>query len=441
MSILFDEFKTICLHLNQVGITPTLMGSLGLEFVSKEDWEPSDIDIHVPGDPRGWEAPDELRIYDWDKIMSVMEELGYQLVDIHEHEFQKNGVSVEYGAIDALYDFAGISESEIELIQEGEIQFRVPSLRQFLRIYEASSKDSYRNDQNNNKDFKKIAWLNRNLFPISPLSDSMTDRDRTEIVTMFYEKVDEDNRLEKGRQGQLEYFVTMNYIHKFAKAGDRILEIGAGTGRYSIALAKEGFQVSAIELVEKNLKELKDNAKELTNLAACQGDALDLSRFENDSFHVTLSFGPMYHLYDEKDQHKALNEAIRVTKPGGIILVAFLSAHAIICTNYLYDFLPTTAGIKQNFDSDYRVKHFKEQLFTGFDVCEFEELFIGKDVEYITTVAVDNVLEIAEARPDFAMTDEDFRAFADYQLHICEKREMLGNSSHLLYVCRKKQSN
>lgn len=163
MSVLFDEFKTICLYLNKVGITPTLMGSLGLEFISKEDWDPSDIDIHVPGDSRGWEALDELRIYDWDKIMAVMKELGYNLIDVHEHEFKKNGVSVEYGTIDSLYDFAGISESDIELIQLNGIKFRVPSLKQFLSIYEASSKDSYRNNNNNNKDFKKIAWLNSHL--------------------------------------------------------------------------------------------------------------------------------------------------------------------------------------------------------------------------------------------------------------------------------------
>ena len=56
MSLLFEKFKTICFHLNRVGITPTLMGSLGLEFRTKENWEPSDIDIHVPGDPRGWEV-------------------------------------------------------------------------------------------------------------------------------------------------------------------------------------------------------------------------------------------------------------------------------------------------------------------------------------------------------------------------------------------------
>ena len=71
------------------------------------------------------------------------------------------------------------------------------------------------------------------------------------------------------------------------------MEIGAGTGRYSIALAKEGFRVSAVELVEKNLKELKENANGIANVEAFQGDALALTRFEDDTFDVTLSFGPM----------------------------------------------------------------------------------------------------------------------------------------------------
>ena len=163
MNSLFDEFRTICSHLNQVGITPTLMGSLGFEYRSNEDWEPSDIDIPVSGDPRGWEAPDHLRIYDWDKIMKVMNHLGYTLVDIHEHEFQKDDVSVEFGSIDSLPDFAGVSKSDIELIHLEDITFRVPSLEQYFSIYKASSQDSYRNDHNNNKDFKKIDWLERHL--------------------------------------------------------------------------------------------------------------------------------------------------------------------------------------------------------------------------------------------------------------------------------------
>lgn len=85
---LFNEFLIIAKELNKVGITPTLMGSLGFEYRSKTKWNPSDIDIHVPGDPRGWDAPDELRIYDFDKIEKLMESLGYELIDRHEHEFK-----------------------------------------------------------------------------------------------------------------------------------------------------------------------------------------------------------------------------------------------------------------------------------------------------------------------------------------------------------------
>lgn len=270
------------------------------------------------------------------------------------------------------------------------------------------------------------------------MEKSIEQMDRTEIINEFYSRISEDVRLEKSRQGQLEYFITMNYIHKFLKHGDRVLEIGAGTGRYSIALAREGYDVSSVELVENNLSVLKKNAQGLDNIHAYQGDALDLSRFSDACFDMTLSFGPMYHLYAAEDHHKALDEAIRVTKPGGFILVAFLSAHAIICTNYLYDWVPAVTGLQENFDSEYNVRHFKEQLFTGFDIVEFEELFKNKEVDHIATAAADNVLEIAEKRADFSMTDEDFKAFADYQLHICEKREMLGNSSHLLYICRKR---
>ena len=85
----FAEFLKIASQLNKMGIVPLLMGSLGLEQTTDQDWQARDIDIHVHGDERGWEAPDEERIYDMDKIEPMMERLGYRLVDLHEHEFQK----------------------------------------------------------------------------------------------------------------------------------------------------------------------------------------------------------------------------------------------------------------------------------------------------------------------------------------------------------------
>ena len=258
---------------------------------------------------------------------------------------------------------------------------------------------------------------------------------REEIVSAFYGKYDEDGRLQRSRHGQLEYAVTMDYIHRFAAPGDSVLEVGAGTGRYSIALAKEGVDVTAVDLVESNLALLRENSKGLGNLRAVKGDATDLSGFADQTFDVTLVLGPLYHLYEKEDVHKAIDEAIRVTKGNGVILFAFISVFGIMYANYFYG--RWAAGQKENFTEDYRVRHFKEQLFTGYDVVEFEKLFDGKPVQWITTTGTDGLLEPIEDRPDFEITDQDFTLFVDWYLAFSEKRELLGNTLHLLYICRK----
>ncbi|MBQ7057979.1 MAG: class I SAM-dependent methyltransferase [Firmicutes bacterium] len=260
--------------------------------------------------------------------------------------------------------------------------------------------------------------------------------ERISLLNKFYDGDTEDQRLIRSRHGQLEFFTTMHYIHQMVPENGRILEIGAGTGRYSIALAKEGFPVTGVELADKNYEKLVEYGKAVKTFTPYQGDALDLSVFPDNSFDLTLILGPLYHLYDRNDQIRAIREAIRVTKLSGIIMAAFLSVHAIIYDNYLQG--NTLFGLDENFTSDYQVRHFTDQLFTGFNIDEFESLFTAEPVEWITTAATDGLLELAEDRKDFAMSDQDFAAFADYHLHHCERRDLLGCSSHLLYICRKK---
>ena len=260
-------------------------------------------------------------------------------------------------------------------------------------------------------------------------------RSRKEILNGFYTEIDEDGRLQRTRHGQLEYRTTMTYIHRYANIQSKVLEVGAGTGRYSIALAKEGMDVTAVELLENNLAVLKENSKGMDNLQAFQGDTTDLGRFSNDTFDVTLILGPMYHLYETDEVNRAIDEAIRVTKPGGVMLFAFISVFAIMYANYFYG--NWAFGQEENFTNDYMVKHFKEQLFTGYDVNEFEQLFEKKPVEWITTAGVDGLLEPIEKRPDFSIPDADFDAFASWYLAFAEKRELLGSTNHLLFICRK----
>ena len=260
---------------------------------------------------------------------------------------------------------------------------------------------------------------------------------RVEMMNGFYDGYKEDDRLERSRRGQLEFFTTMEYIHRYVGKDARILETGAGTGKYSLTLAKEGMDVTAVELVEKNLEILRRNSEGIPNIHSYQGDATDLSRFPDGCFDAVLVFGPMYHLFEPAEIDQAIDEAIRVCRKGGVLFFAFLSVYAIMYANYLSG--NWAAGEEENFTEDHSVRHFEEQLFTGYDISEFEELFTEKAVEPLAIVSTDGFLEAIQKQPGFCFSDEDFEAFKKWHLAFAEKRELLGLTSHLLYICRRKQ--
>lgn len=157
----FYEFLTIAKKLNDIHITPLLMGSVGLEIVTHVNWDAQDLDIHVPGDKRGWEVPADQSIFDWQRIVEIMESLEYRLIDLHEHEFQKNDLSVEFGIIDTLPSFAGVLLEDLKIHQKDGIQFYLLTAHQYLNVYRASSKDSYRAKNNNHKDMRKLDYLKK----------------------------------------------------------------------------------------------------------------------------------------------------------------------------------------------------------------------------------------------------------------------------------------
>ncbi|TSB44813.1 phosphoribosylanthranilate isomerase [Alkalicoccobacillus porphyridii] len=155
----YIEFLKIAKKLNEYEIIPLLMGSVGLEVVTGKSWDASDLDIHVPGDKRGWEVSPELNIYNWNEIVNMMNSMQYTLIDLHEHQFSKGGLSVEFGIIDTLPSFAGVQLEDVKMHQVEKVKFYLLNPHQYLRVYESSFKDSYRANKNNNKDVKKINFL------------------------------------------------------------------------------------------------------------------------------------------------------------------------------------------------------------------------------------------------------------------------------------------
>lgn len=139
----------------------------------------------------------------------------------------------------------------------------------------------------------------------------------------FYNYYDEGSQLEV-RSVRVEFLTTMRYIERSIKTGDRVLEIGVGTGRCAHTLARRGYTVDALELVEHNIEVFKRNTIAGEDISIAQGNALDLSSFPNDRYDITLLLGPPYHLYTTEDKQQAIQEAIRVAKPGGIIFAAYV---------------------------------------------------------------------------------------------------------------------
>ena len=117
------------------------------------------------------------------------------------------------------------------------------------------------------------------------------------ILENYYNNYDEDSRLIRDKAHSIEYITTTKYIEKYLKKGDRIIEVGAGTGRYSINYAPKGYQVDSVELISKNLEILKSKITKDMKINAIKGNCMDLSMYEDNTFDITLVLGPMYHLY------------------------------------------------------------------------------------------------------------------------------------------------
>ena len=251
-------------------------------------------------------------------------------------------------------------------------------------------------------------------------------------VADYYGQYDEDERL-KRRYGQVEWITTNKYIHNYLKPGDKIIEIGAGTGAYSIPLSKEGYDVTSVELVERNLEILKSKITADMKINACQGNALDLSRFDDESFDVALVLGPMYHLFTTEDKVKCLLEAKRITKKGGRIFVAYcLTDGSIITSLFVGGDLEDTKN-RGMITEDWRLKSDPKEIFDLVRVDNIDEYNKGADLRRIKIVATDGASYYI--RDYLSKVDEGtFQQWMDYHLHTCERADLLGGSHHCLDI-------
>ena len=251
--------------------------------------------------------------------------------------------------------------------------------------------------------------------------------DFKEKLSSFYNKFNENKRLDT-RHGQVEFLTSLNYIHEYIKPGDRIVDIGAGPGKYSLYLKNEGYDVTAVEYVRPNIGMLRAKDKDIKIVEA---SAVDLSMFKDEQFDVGIMFGPMYHLYKKEDKLKALNEAKRICRKY-IFVTYIMNEYAVI--EYAF--------------KDGHYKEIKDKLTDDFHIDDPDNLFFQSRIEDINELNELAGLKLirrfaADGPTDYmrstinAMDDETFEAYLKFHQATCERKELLGASSHVVDVLEK----
>jgi len=263
----------------------------------------------------------------------------------------------------------------------------------------------------------------------------------TKVVRDYYDQIVEQ---EWGRiENRPEFLLTCRMLDRYIKSGDKVLDIGGGPGRYSLYLADKGCDVTLFDLSEENTKFAMEQATQQgLSIRAIAGDARDVDKLIDEQFDYVLLMGPLYHLLEESDRVKAMEAALKLLKPGGVIFASFINAFAGLVFGMKY--APEQIDPSLQSEAEYlnRVvarKSYAGDAFTkAFFINQNEILpFMEKfPLEKLHLFGQEGILSPCEANI-MSQPQEIISLWLDYCEKIWEFEEYFSWSEHLMYVGRK----
>lgn len=250
-------------------------------------------------------------------------------------------------------------------------------------------------------------------------------------IEKHYLKHPENLRLRR-RHGEVEFEVTLHHLHRFLRPGMHLLDIGAGTGWYTSAMMAEGYSIKAVELVRHNIDVFLQHEP---TADVVQGDARHMPFIPTDSADITLLMGPLYHLIEEEEKLKALNEAKRVTKPGGLIFVAYLMNEYSILSYCFDEERIADLIIKGVVDKDFHIQAHPDELYDYVRIEDIDRLDRLAGLERVTIFSPDGAADYMRTRLN-RMSSITFELFIEYQKCISERPDLIGAGSHVVDVVR-----
>jgi len=256
-------------------------------------------------------------------------------------------------------------------------------------------------------------------------------------VEKFYdEKYHEWERLQRHR---IEFDITKRYLDEYIVGENLdIFDIGGGPGRYSIYLAEKGHKVTLLDLSKRNIEVAKEKSAEkgITLEDYIHGNALELDKHEK-KYDVILLMGPLYHLIKESDRKAAVEVALNLLKPGGIIFASFISKYAPI-----QDYLKGPYPIES---VDRLLGYLRDGVHDGesgfttayfFDYKEAKNLMNSFGLKELAFVGIENILASKE-NEIYKLDENEYKKWLEICYQLGKDENLMGTSEHYLYIGRK----
>jgi ubiquinone/menaquinone biosynthesis C-methylase UbiE len=276
----------------------------------------------------------------------------------------------------------------------------------------------------------------------------------SEIVRKYYDENAEKEwgRLVSDAYHKLEFIVTMHFLDKYLPKNGLVLDAGGGPGRYSIELAKKGYEVvlqdlspKCLELAMKEIEKagIKGKVKKIA-----EGSITNLSEFRDRSFDAVLCLGALSHLIEKKDREKATSELIRVTKKKAPIFISVIGLYGVFRTvlqkPQIRDELTRPSHKEMFLHGVHKSAWHKHESYQGFPDAyffhptELKELFESHGVETIEMATCEGLSSHLQEETNIIYEDEKkWKIWLDTLLRTCNDPLILGLGEHFLYIGRK----
>lgn len=264
----------------------------------------------------------------------------------------------------------------------------------------------------------------------------------------FYDRLGdaEWERLSLSVRGRVTYEVHLRFLRRFVATNQRVLEIGAGPGRFTLALADLGATIAVTDFspvqLELNRQHLHGTAAEKSVESRALLDICDTSRYDDGSFDAVVAYGgPLSYAFDEAEH--ALNGLFRIAKPGGPIVLSVMSLLGS-WRFFLRGVIEDTAR-RGEAANDLVLETGDLRHFATTHVCQ---MFRASDIERLVSacggellaMSASNWASLGDEEPllELEKSPDRWANFLGHEVRACQEPGALDGGTHLLFAARRR---